>query len=141
MKNESDIFVVDFSDLLKKLKNDIAILKKGEKHSFCYFSSDESPFFDLLHIQSMKRFIDGRSKDETTFIGLKNIALKANCRGQGAFTKFLDELESYGYPILIYNIVNIELDIHLESKGYALLIEESEKFCLYDDDIYSRYKK
>lgn len=140
---KSDIFVKSFDQLFNNIRQEVDQFVSGKKQrsdcSFLFFADESSESqFKELHVQSLVRDVDyAKYQQSQYFIGIKNISL--NEKGTGQFTKFLEKLETLGYPIMIHDIINSRLDAFLEKRGYALFIEIKRYGMFEDEYIASRY--
>lgn len=76
--------------------------------------TDVEPF-EALHIQPVIREVNGERK---TFLALRNICIFEEFQKQGWLSRVAEAMENTKYPIIIDDIINKNVDLFFDKKGY-----------------------
>lgn len=125
--NESP-FIASFEELFERIAYDV---KQGQGSLFIAKESSESIFNELL-VQQLTREIKGQA---INFLGIRNIEIKPEFRGQQLFTRFVTRLESLNTPTLFHDVVNPKLHVFFNNLGYLPLYETK-----YGQEVVSYYR-
>lgn len=117
-------FINNFDELFARIAD--------SKSTFLFINSNkQDSIFEELLVQTLSRSINGKSID---FIGIKNIKLKPEYKGNKEFTNFIELLISLNRPIMIHDVINPSLiDFFLKYKFGTFIDNKNglKMLCLY----------
>lgn len=121
-------FIASFDELFEHIAYDV---EHSQGSLFIAKESSDSIFNELL-VQQLKREIKGQA---INFLGIRNIEIKPEFRGQQLFTQFVTRLESLNTPTLFHDVVNPKLHAFFKNLGYLPLYETK-----YGEEVISYYR-
>lgn len=116
--NKESPMIKTLEELFSKIKQD---LEKEKTITSLYIAKDsKDSMLEELLVQPMYRSINNK---EIKFLGIRNIIIKKEFRGEKLFTQFVNQIETLKIPILIHDIINQKLMSYFANKGYETLKE------------------
>lgn len=112
--------------LLKTEEEVMQAISDLEKNDFII--ANNAGCFEELFIQKLKREVNGV---EVNFIGVRNIKIKEEYRGNGIFTKMIDIIEKQNINFIVDDIINSDLVVFLKKRGYEELIYQKYGYKKY----------